>query len=72
MKRLAYVVSSQDYGKDEDAATKALIKHKVYDLYMLCVYACMHVDNTCVHNQIQGGQCLLQKIYIMLVLQSSK
>jgi len=29
MNEKAGIASSQDYGKDEDAATKALTKHKV-------------------------------------------
>ena len=36
MNEKAGVASSQDYGKDEDAATKALTKHKV----CTCVYQC--------------------------------
>ena len=35
MNEEAGIASSQDYGKDEDAATKALTKHKVCILYVL-------------------------------------
>ena len=41
MNEKAGIASSQDYGKDEDAATKALTKHKVCDLYTVCMHVCM-------------------------------
>ena len=49
MNEKAGIASSQDYGKDEDAATKALTKHKVCDLYTLCVRIYVYVyAYTCV------------------------
>jgi len=45
MNEKAGIASSQDYGKDEDAATKALTKHKVcmYMFIIISVYICTYV-----------------------------
>ena len=55
----AGVAASQDFGRDEEAAVKALKKHKVYTLQTDIIHICCCIIFTCVLSCLHTRLCSL-------------